>query len=285
MTPGPWLDRFDYGLPLGRTFTDESIGLHFTPLSRDAAGTVEVAVEYDWDQEEPNASTPDAPKIQVGGASSGGHADDAAFPMPVFTVAPGWPISLTATSRDADGDALAYAWDFGAAAAGGAIGPGGVATRSGDSADEHVTPPATARYDAPGVYRVRITRQRPPGPHVQLVGPRPGHSRRWRRDGGAGRHARCGGGAERDHRPGARRAGRALPDARVGDRSVWTYTDADGSYALAGLGPAPRTLAASRPAGWSVGPAGFDNPVQPGPATRASTSARRRSATTSPAPS
>jgi hypothetical protein len=230
-----------------------------TPLRRDAAGAVDVAVYFD-DPAAPDASAPQSPHIVSSNASDpygGAPGTDGLFPYPVVTVAAGAELSLTASSRDADGDDLAYAWDFGPDAATGAIGPGGMASPlwSGDLA----TPAATTRYDRPGVYRVRVA-------FSDLRGRTSSSSVLVRVTGGTPDSTSA------DNIVTGRVVdafGQPMADVRVGDGSRWTWTDSDGSYALAGLDAAARPLAASRPGGWAFEPVGFDNPVTPADFTRA----------------
>ena len=237
MTPGPHADAFDYGLPLGRTFSDESVGVHVTPLRREAGGAVEVAVRFDSDQPAPDLATPTTPAISVTGAAAGGDDDAAAFPLPVYTVAAGQSFSVSAGSTDADDGTLAYFWDLGI----------------GLSAS---TPTAAVRYDAPGVYRARVTasdlRGRTASASVlvrvsgtQAAGPQNVIT---------GRVTDALGGP--------------LGGARVGTSTNWTYSDDDGTYALVGVPGTPQSSSASKPGGWSFEAHHFANPIDPGPVTR-----------------
>ena len=256
MTSGPHADAFDYGLPLGRTFSDESVGVHVTPLRRDPGGAVEVAVRFDSDQAAPNLAAPETPAIAVTGASPGGEDDAAAFPLPVFTVAAGQPFSVAASSSDADGDALGFYWELGSGAAGGAIGPGGVIVPDGAGAVA-TTPATQARYDAPGVYRVRVTVS-------DLRGRTAGSSVLVRVTGSAA--AGSGGNVVTGRVTDA--LGRPVGGTRVGSPTSWTYTDDDGTYALVGVPGTPQTLSASRPGGWAFEAVNFTNPLDPGPVSR-----------------
>ena len=254
MTPGTQADAFDYGLPLGRTFTDEVAGVHITPLQRRGAGAVDIAVQFDDDQPAPNRNAPTPPTISVAGASRGADEDEAIFPLPVFTTPGGQTFSLTASSSDADGDDLAYAWDFGKGAAGGAIGPGGVVEHAGSGAAS-VTPAVTARYDTPGTYRVQVTLSDLRGRAMSssVVVRVTGATVAPPRSAITGRVLDT--------------FGRPMNRVRVGDGSVWTYSDHDGTYVLPGVEASPRMLLASRPGGWAFEPVGFSNPLDPGPVT------------------
>jgi hypothetical protein len=252
MTPQAGL--YDYGLPLGHTFTDAVAGIHVTPLRRAAGGAVDVAVRFDADQSPPDQSAPQTPQISaVGDPYADGIVGSTAeelLPYPVVTAA-GREVTLTATSRDADGDDLAYAWDFGPDAATGATGPGGLATALSDGT--LATPAATTRFDKPGLYRVRMT-------FSDLRGRTSSSSVLVHVTGGSA------GAAPADNVITGRvldAFGRPLADVRVGDAARWTFTDSDGTYALAGLGDADVSVAASKPGGWSFEPVGFDNPLTP----------------------
>ena len=247
MTPGVPADRSDFALPPGRTFSDFKAGVHVTPLRRHADGSMDVHVALDADQEEPNESAPAAPSIVVRGG--GTPVPDALFPVPTLTIAPGSLVTLTATSADADGDALAYAWDFGKPAAG----PGGAMGQL--SAGKQTTPTARTSYAAPGLYRVRVTVS-------DLRGRSASSSMLVRVTGGPGSAApQAASGRVLDA------SGRPMHNIRVGDATRFAYTDSDGTYTLTGLDAAPRTIVASSPGGWTFAPVGFANPLEPGPAT------------------
>src|SRR5205814_6692992 len=82
--------------------------------------------------------------------------DSILFPRPVYSAVAGHGFTLSAASGDADGDDLAYAWDLGPGAAGGAVVPGGV-VRPAYPGAAATFPPVAARYDVPGVYRAQVT--------------------------------------------------------------------------------------------------------------------------------
>jgi hypothetical protein len=256
MSPGPHDGLFDYGLPLGRTFSDEAVGVHVTPVRRDASGAVEVAVAFDADQATADLSAPATPTIAVTGASRAGAEDAALFPLPVFTVAVGETFFVTASSIGPDGDTLAYGWDFGRGAAGGAVGPGGSVRVAAPDAPV-TTPPAAVRYDTPGVYRARVTVS-------DLRGGTASSSVLVRVTGNASATApqNVVTGRVTDA------LGRPLGGARVGTFTNWTYADDDGTYALVGVPSEPQTLSASKPGGWSFEAVNFANPIDPGPVAR-----------------
>lgn len=93
-TPGSPDNKNDAALVLGRTFSDTETGIHITPVAK-------------------NATTPPSMDVVVA-------FDDPANTAPTLTVTPsttsvgtGVSVQFIATATDAEGDALAYHWDFG----------------------------------------------------------------------------------------------------------------------------------------------------------------------------
>ncbi|MCC6233494.1 MAG: PKD domain-containing protein [Verrucomicrobiales bacterium] len=104
-TPGSGHGKEDAPLVLGRTFSDPAAQIFITPLSR---ATV-------------RAGTRDLPAYDVAvqfGPFPTNRAPTVTLETPSLAVAPGTPVSLRAVASDADGDQLAYSWDFSDGSAG-----------------------------------------------------------------------------------------------------------------------------------------------------------------------
>ncbi len=94
-TPGTPGGKDDSGIEVGRTFSDEGAGVHFTVVAR-------------------NATSPESLDIAVNlGNDAANHAPTLTLTPSALTVASGGSLTFTANATDADGDALAYHWDFG----------------------------------------------------------------------------------------------------------------------------------------------------------------------------
>lgn len=94
-TPGTPGAKDDSGIELGRTFSDEGAGVHFTVVAR-------------------NATSPESLDIAVNlGNDPANHAPTLTLTPSALTVAAGGSLTFTANATDADGDALAYHWDSG----------------------------------------------------------------------------------------------------------------------------------------------------------------------------
>lgn len=94
-TPGTAAGRDDAALRVGRTYSDTTAGVHFTTLGVGGSGAdawMDLRVEL--------------------GTSPGNTAPSATF-SPTLTVAARTPQLFTVTASDANGDTLAYGWDFG----------------------------------------------------------------------------------------------------------------------------------------------------------------------------
>ncbi len=94
-TPGSPDGKTDSAVTIGRTFDDTEAGIHITPISK-------------------NGTTPESVDVVVNlGAFPGNHAPVATVGASATAAALNATVNFTATASDADGDALAYAWDFG----------------------------------------------------------------------------------------------------------------------------------------------------------------------------
>ncbi|MGI8965247.1 MAG: Calx-beta domain-containing protein, partial [Limisphaerales bacterium] len=97
-TPGTPTDndsKEDAALVIGRTFADDSAGVHITPVTRGSMGT-NVFID-----------------VQINlGAFPANHFLAAQMELDPTNAAPGTLIHFHTTATDADGDSLAYAWSF-----------------------------------------------------------------------------------------------------------------------------------------------------------------------------
>lgn len=218
-TPGTADDRNDHPIVIGRTFADPAAGIYITPIGK--AGTVPEAVDVVV-----NVGTfPDnqPPTLDI--------ATSSVQPLP------GEPITLAATAADADGDLLAYTWDFG---------------------DRNFGPnqaEVTKSWPAAGQYAVRCEVSDMRGGTVSravLVT--------------VGNPARSVIRGEVRNEAGDPVSGvRIFNGLGIRDSAYrTTWTDSSGAYWLANLTSGTYTLAALRP-GYELTPSSFANPVTVGP--------------------
>ena len=192
-TPGSSGGKNDGGIQIGRTFSDLEADMHFTVLSK-------------------NATTP--PSLDVAyfrGPFPDNVAPTVALNASATTVAVGTTVTFTATANDANGDALAYQWDFddGSTAANNAV----VAKTFSNAAQ--VTGMVTVSDMKGGTTRRHV---------VVNVGSH-------------GKQMVSGN---------ISAAGLPLANVRVSiTNGKYAYTDADGNYALAGVPTGTQTLTAT----------------------------------------
>jgi hypothetical protein len=93
VTPGSANQQNDAALLVGRTFSDTQSGIHITPVAR-------------------RTSPPSMDVVVKLGTFPGNSPPVATLKASATTVARNVPVTITATASDANGDALAYGWEF-----------------------------------------------------------------------------------------------------------------------------------------------------------------------------
>jgi hypothetical protein len=217
-TPGTPDGRIDGAVVVGRTFSDPAAGLHLTPVARGADGFgnwIDVTVNLgEFPDNAPPAAALTADRLAV-------NTNE--------------PVNFVANAVDPDGDALAFAWDFGD----GTFGPN--------------APVAAKSWGAPGDYAVRCAVSDMKG-------------------GVASRHLVVTVGAPAVFRVSGRilaADGSPIEGVRVhnggtGAAYRGAYTDSDGDYTLVNLPAGATTLYAVK-YGYALARAGWPNPVTLGP--------------------
>lgn len=207
-TPGSADGKDDSALVIGRTFNDPAIGLHITPVGK--GGTVPESLDV----------------VVMKGAFPGNQPPTVAVAASVTNPAVNGTVSFTAAATDADGDPLAYYWDFGDGTF------GGNATTAGKS------------WAAAGEYLVRCTASDMKGGTASdSVLVRVGNPAT----------VRLAGRVLRDGQP--------VGGVRVSvSNTKLTYTDSDGTYVLPGLTKGTYTVAAAAE-GLLFTKNGFTNPL------------------------
>ena len=223
-TPGTRHGKEDAPLTLGRMFSDEAARVHITTVGRGTEDWGGVRVPY-YDV-----------AIRVGPDSSN-TLPELAMEVSDEVAGVGEAIVLSALAADADGDALAYAWDL------------------GDGAPDENQASVTHAWGQAGDYVVRC----------EVSDGRGGR---------AARHAviRVGGvGGLRIHGRVVDQAGTPLLGVRVHNGMAgtngpyapeyrWSYTDSDGRYTLAGLQAGSYEVGAVL-GGYDIRPLNFSRPL------------------------
>ncbi len=205
-TPGSSGGKGDGGIAIGRTYSDLEADMHFTVLGKTTTSPPALDVAY------------------FRGPFPGNNAPTLALNASATTIAAGGSVTFTATANDADGDALAYHWDFddGATAANGAE-----VTRTFSTVAQ-VTAMLTVSDMKGGTARRHV---------VINVG---SHGKQT-----------VTGAVAWNAQP--------LQGVRVSNGTKYAFTDADGNYALSGLNTGSNTLTATLN-GFTFTPS-FTNPL------------------------
>ena len=215
-TPGSPEGTLDSPLVIGRTFSDPEAGIHVTPVGKGGTEPESLDVVV-------NLGTFDAnllPTVSIGASTTETEIQS--------------DVSFDAVAGDPDGDALAYAWEFGNGLTG------------ANSAS------VTTRWLAENEYVVRCVVSDMKGGTasdsiVVSVGPVTTF--------------RITGEVTLD---GAPLEGVHVHNGLLGSDSRGSYTDSDGTYVIAGVEAGEHTLFAAKP-GYTLTPSGFSNPVVVGP--------------------
>ncbi|MEK7952070.1 Calx-beta domain-containing protein [Luteolibacter soli] len=93
-TPGSSGGKGDGGIAIGRTYSDLEADMHFTVIGKNATSPPSLDVAY------------------YRGPFPGNNAPTLTLNASATTIAANGSVTFTATASDADGDALAYYWDF-----------------------------------------------------------------------------------------------------------------------------------------------------------------------------
>ena len=212
LTPGSSAGKDDSCLLIGRTFSDREAGIHITPISRSVTPPESLDIVVNKGSFPDNSS----PTVSLGSKFVNGSADQ--------------DLLFTANALDADGDSLAYFWDFGDGSFG--------------SNDRN----ATHHWIANGEYLVQCTvSDMKGGVASDSTILRIGTPNTFRLAG----HIFA--------------EGVPLQGVRVSISSTrMTYTDSDGGFTLVGLGAGSYTLKALLD-GYTFASPGFTNPVRIGP--------------------
>jgi len=208
-TPGSASGKDDSPVVLGQTFSDHAAGIHVTVLQRNAGTPQSLDVMFIRGRFTNNIP----PAVTVTGTP--------------LTLTSGVTAQFQAAATDADGDALAYYWDFGD----GRFGTNG--------------PTASASWTTSGEYVVRcVVSDMRGGVGSDSVVVRVGSPAGWRLSGAVTRE------------------GSPLQGVRVfTSNTKFTHTDSDGSYVLTGIPNGSSVTLRAQAEGLLFTRSGFTNPV------------------------
>ncbi len=217
-TPSGNGGKDDSPLVIGRTFSDIAAGVHITPIAKGSAGS-ETWIDVQVNIGDFSSNVPPTLDIAADQSSVSANTD----------------VHFTASAVDADGDALAYYWDF------------------GDLTFGTNASTATKRWSTAGEYAVRCTVSDMKG-------------------GVASRNLTITIGTPGTFQVGGRvmdSSNQPIEGVRIdnglsGSSYRGAYTDSDGYYTLAGLPTGSYSLRAAK-YGFVLNRAGWSNPVNVGP--------------------
>ena len=220
-TPGSPDGKTDSALLIGRTFSDSSSGIYITPVGK--GGTVPQSLDV----------------VVNLGPFPGNSAPSLAINASATSVPIGTPITLTATASDANGDPLAYYWDF------------------DDKTYGLNTATPTKSWSTAGEYVVRcVVSDMKGGTASRWIVITVGSPSTYRI---SGRVTDLGGNPVENVR---------VHNGKTGSTYRGCFTDSEGNYTIAGLVSGSYTVNAAY-YGSVLTPSGFSNPVTVGPSTTA----------------
>jgi len=216
-TPGSPDGKTDSALLIGRTFSDSSAGVHITPIGK-------------------GGTTPQSLDVVVNmGSFPGNSAPTLDISASATAVPTGTPITFTATASDANGDTLAYHWDF------------------DDKTYGLNTATPTKSWSVTGEYVVRCVTSDMKG----------GKASRWIViTVGSPSTFRIGGRVT--DVSGNPVEGVRVHNGKTGSTYRGCFTDSDGNYSIVGLASGSYTVGAAY-YGSALTPGGFSNPLTVGP--------------------
>ncbi len=211
-TPGSGDGKTDSALVIGRTFSDQDSAIHITPVGK-------------------GGTTPESLDVVVNlGPYPGNRAPTVDITASATNVGTGVGVTFAATANDADGDTLAYYWEF------------------GDTNFGTNSPAAGKSWTTAGDYLVRcVVSDMKGGVASKWVIVRVGSPTTFRITGNAS-----------DGAAPVQSARVYATTARMG------YTDTDGNYAIVGLPAGAYTVNGSL-YGYTFAPSNFTNTVSVGP--------------------
>lgn len=217
-TPSGSSSKEDCAVIIGRTFSDPAAGVHFTPVAKGGVfpqGWIDVVVKLG---EFPGNTAPVASVL----------VDRTSAPI-------NSPVNFSASAADADGDVMAYWWDF------------------GDETFGPNSPNATKSWATAGEYTVRCTvSDMKGGIYNQKVVITVGAPATFRVNGRVTTAS------------GVPVEGVRIYNGASGTSYRGTYTDSDGYYTLANVGAGQVNVLAVK-YGYALSPVGWNSPVTLGP--------------------
>ena len=205
-TPGSSGGKNDGGIQIGRTYSDPESDQHFTVLSKNDTSPASLDIAY------------------FRGPFPGNQAPTLGLAASATTIAAGGSVTFTATAADADGDALAYRWEF----------------DDGSSAENAAV--VTKTFSTVAQITAMLT-----------VSDMKGGTARRHVVINVGNHGR------QTVTGNITWNGQPLPNVRVSDGSKHAMSDSSGNYALSGLTTGSKTLTATLN-GYTFTPS-FTNPL------------------------
>jgi len=217
-TPAGNSGKDDAAVVLGRTYADEASGIYLTPVARGDGSLPENWIDV----------------VVNLGPFPGNRAPSLDLIPDTLNVAINGTVNITAVADDADGDALAYAWDFGDQS----FGPDSASVARAWASAGHYVVRCTASDMKGGVATKTVT--------ITVGTPTTFRA--------SGRITLAGQPVE----------GVRVHNSQSGASYRGAYTDSDGYYTVAGLAAGAHTLTAVK-YGSTITASGWSNPINVGP--------------------